>query len=178
VPEDRERAGEVDTPPKAEDGGTGNGSNRSNTLLGWIIFLVLVGGLVWLVAELAPHHVKEPKAPGFIDNIFASPIVVAAARLVVLAGAGVLLFGGLYIVGSVVVRMSRQEWLRRAGWFESQVSEAVAAGLDQADDVFNWWMEALQENEQLGERLAEADQTIQHLLEEREVLIQRLGEQS
>lgn len=158
----------------AGSNGDGNGSSPFATFFGFVVLIAIIAGVVWLIAQLAPDHVQEPKSPGFIDNIFASPIVVAAARLVLLSGSVVLLFGGLYIVASTLYRMKRQEWLRRAGWFESQVSEQVEAGLDQAEDVFNWWMEALGENERLSERLEESDQTIGRLLDEREALIQEL----
>jgi hypothetical protein len=139
---------------------------------------ILVGLLVLvigLVLGLAPDDVPTKKNPGFIDNIFDSPVVIAAARIVLLSGAVVLLFGGLYIVASVLVRMGRQEWLRRAGWFESQVGEEVEEGLEQAEWAFDRWLEALEENEQLEERLAERDEAIETLLEQRELLVEELS---
>jgi len=86
----------------------------------------------------------------------------------------VLLFAGLYIVVSVLVRMRQGQWLRRAGPFESEIDE-IEASLDQADSVYQWWLDALKENEELERRLEERDEMIQSLLEERERHMEELG---
>ena len=73
----------------------------------------------------------------------------------------------------MVVRMSRGEWLRKAGPFESQVIEAK---IEEASDFFDDWLEALQTNEDLEERLEQRDTAIHNLLIEREALIEALHE--
>lgn len=176
---------ETPADPEAEQGAgkapepKGNGDDDSATLgqifLGLGMLLAIVGAVVWLILGLAPDTVPEKADPGFIDNIFASPIVVAAARIVLLSAAIVLLFAGLYIVVSVLVRMQRGQWLRRAGPFESEIAE-IEASLDQADTVYQWWLEALNENEELEGRLEQRDTMIHDLLEERDRLIEELGE--
>lgn len=138
--------------------------------------LILLGLLVaggYGISQLAPDEVREKADPGFLDNIFANDVVIAAARLVALFAAIVALAGGVYIVGSMVVRMSRGEWLRKAGPFESQVIEAK---IEEASDFFDDWLEALQTNEDLEERLEQRDAAIHDLLTERETLIEALHE--
>jgi hypothetical protein len=144
------------------------------TLFGLLIMAGGIALLVWIVAELAPGDIHEKKDPGFLDNVFANGVVIAAARIVLISAAAVLLFGGLYIVISVLVRMRRGHWLRRAGPFESEIAEDVAKGLDQADDVIQWWSDALEENEELERKLVERDEAIESLLEERQYLIEEL----
>ena len=136
-----------------------------------VIRLALLGGLiasaVWAISALAPDDVRETKDPGYIDNIFASPIVIAAARIVLLTAAVMLLFAGLYIVASILVRMTRRQWLRRAGPFESELAGEVGSGLVAADTVVQWWLESLERNKELERRLQERDVTIRELVRER-----------
>jgi len=65
------------------------------------------------------------------------------------------------------------DWLRKAGPFESQVIEAK---IEEASDFFDDWLEALQTNEDLEERLEQRDTAIHNLLIEREALIEALHE--
>jgi len=140
---------------------------------GLLILLALVVTVGYGITKLAPDEVRQKANPGFLDNIFANEVVVAAARLVALFAAIVALAGGVYIVGSMVVRMSRGEWLRKAGPFESQVLEDK---IGQAEDFFDDWLEAIQTNEDLEARLQERDEAIQGLLIEREQLLEALHE--
>lgn len=142
----------------------------------WPGLLILLGLLLaagYGISQLAPDEVREKADPGFLDNIFANDVVIAAARLVALFAAMVALAGGVYIVGSMVVRMGRGEWLRKAGFFESQVIEAK---IEEASNFFEDWLEALQTNEDLEERLEQRDAAIHDLLTEREALIEALHE--
>jgi hypothetical protein len=162
-----------------EPAGEGSQNQPSESMLGGVALalLLLAGlavGVVWLISSLAPDDIPSRPDPDFIDTIFASPIVVAASRLVLLSASVVLLVAGLYIVVSVIVRMSRGHWLRRAGPFESEIAEEVAEGLDEADDIVESWMQTLSENERLAERLEEADEAIRALLDERDQLIEEL----
>jgi hypothetical protein len=136
----------------------------------------LIAGAVWFISTLAPDEVRQKDDPGYIDNIFASPIVIAAARIVLLSAAVMLIFAGLYIVASILVRMTRREWLRRAGPFESELAGEVERGLDEADSVVQWWMDALEQNEELERRLQERDVTLRELLEERNALREQLNQ--
>jgi hypothetical protein len=161
-------------PPTPSGSGVGSVIQAVLALLLLIALLALpIAGAVWIISALAPDAVPQKREPGFIDNIFASPIVIAAARVVLLAAADVLLFAGLYIVASVLVRMVRREWLMRAGPFESELAEA-ARSLDEADSNLDNWLEALEENEELGRRLEEANEAIVSLLDERDHLADEL----
>lgn len=57
------------------------------------------------------------------ELLFGSGVMVVVGRLVILAVAVVLLVCAVFVLVSVVVRMRRGHWLRRAGPFE--VSETV-----------------------------------------------------
>jgi len=161
---------DVESSPEAEQEAPEKPSSES-PVAGLLILLGLLVAGGYGISQLAPDEIREKSDPGFLDNIFANDVVIAAARLVALFAAIVALAGGVYIVGSMVVRMGRGEWLRKAGPFESQVIEAK---LEEATDFFDDWLEALQTNEDLEERLQERDDAIQGLLLEREALIEDL----
>jgi len=74
--------------------------------------------VVLLVKGLYPADLPESRNPDFIDNVFDNRGVLWAARLLLVSAAGVLAFGGTFIVVSIGVRMKNREWLRRAGPFE------------------------------------------------------------
>ena len=61
--------------------------------------------------------------PDFVDNIFENRGVLWVARLSLVSAAGVLAFGGIFIVLSIGMRMRNGEWLRRAGPFEISEEE-------------------------------------------------------
>jgi hypothetical protein len=87
-----------------------------------LLALAGVGGAcLWLLVELLPSDVPEKSDPGYLDVVFENGLVVLAARLVVLGAAVVLLLGAVYVAASMVVRIRRGEWLRRAGPFEAEL---------------------------------------------------------
>jgi hypothetical protein len=93
--------------------------------------------LVLLVKGLYPADLPESRSPDFVDNIFDNRGVLRAARLLLVSAAGVLAFGGIFIVVSIGIRMKNGEWLRRAGPFE--ISERPAG---QAEDEVDFWHRA------------------------------------
>jgi len=76
----------------------------------------------------------ESRDPDFIDNVFDNRAVLLAARLLLVSAAGVLAFGGLFIVVSIGNRMKNGEWLRRAGPFEISVGK-----LAEAEEEIGFW---------------------------------------
>lgn len=90
--------------------------------------------LVLLVRGLYPAELPESRNPDFVDNVFDNRGVLWAARLLLVSAAGVLAFGGIFIVVSIAIRMKNGEWLRRAGPFE--ISEGA---LGQAEDEIDFW---------------------------------------
>jgi hypothetical protein len=84
--------------------------------------------------------------------------VIFAARLVLFSASVVFFFTAFYIVVSVIQRMRRQQWSRRAGPFESELAEAEAEEeLEDVDPMFSLLEEAWTENENLLARLEERD---------------------
>lgn len=85
-----------------------------------------------LAKGLYPAELPSSPNPDFVDNIFDNRGVLWAARLLLVSAAGVLAFGGIFIVLSIGMRMKNGEWLRRAGPFE--ISEepigAAQGGVD------------------------------------------------
>lgn len=115
-----------------------------------------------LAKGLYPTELPSSPNPDFVDNIFDNRGVLWAARLLLVSAAGVLAFGGIFIVLSIGMRMKSGEWLRRAGPFE--ISERT---LGQADDQAGFWRRAAlthrQEVEVLREHLEQSDKVIASL---------------
>ena len=84
---------------------------------GWLLAVAAVA-LVLLVKGLYPADLPASQDPDFLDNVFHNRGVLWAARLLLVSAAGVLAFGGVFIVVSIGIRMKNGEWLRRAGPFE------------------------------------------------------------
>jgi hypothetical protein len=57
-----------------------------------------------------------------VTEIFAHGPMVVVARVVVLALALLILVACAYAIVSIIVRMSRHEWLQRAGGFEPELT--------------------------------------------------------
>jgi hypothetical protein len=82
-------------------------------------FIAVVCIAIGLLAKgLYPTELPGSREPDFVDNIFDNRGVLWAARLLLVSAAGVLAFGGIFIVVSIGMRMKKGEWLRRAGPFE------------------------------------------------------------
>jgi hypothetical protein len=92
---------------------------------------------VLLVKGLYPADLPESRNPDFVDNVFDNRGVLWAARLLLVSAAGVLAFGGIFIVASIGIRMKNGEWLRRAGPFE--ISEGP---LHKTEDETDFWRRA------------------------------------
>lgn len=102
--------------------------------------LIVAGiGIGLLVKGLYPVDLPESRDPDFVDNVFDNRAVLLAARLLLVSAAGVLAFGGSFIVVSIGQRIRGREWLRRAGPFE--ISEGKLAQAEA--DIDFWQREAL-----------------------------------
>lgn len=99
--------------------------------------------IVLLIKGLYPADLPETQNPDFVDNVFDNRGVLWAARLLLVSAAGVLAFGGTFIVVSIGIRMKNGEWLRRAGPFE--ISEG---SLGQASDEVEFWRRTAQASRQ------------------------------
>jgi len=101
------------------------------------LVVVCAIAVVLLVKGLYPADLPESRNPDFVDNIFDNRGVLWAARLLLVSAAGVLAFGGIFIVVSIGIRMKNGEWLRRAGPFE--ISEGP---LHETEDETDFWKRA------------------------------------
>jgi len=106
------------------------------------LLVVAAVGIGFLVKGLCPVDLPASRNPDFVDNVFDNRAVLLAARLLLVSAAGVLAFGGLFIVISIGHRMRSGEWLRRAGPFE--ISEGKLA---QAEEETDFWHRAALANE-------------------------------
>jgi hypothetical protein len=105
---------------------------------------------------------KHPD-PTVWDTIFASPLVIVAARVVILSAAIVLLFGGLYIAVSILFRMRNGQWLQRAGPFEAHLAEVGEGEVGDARALRKLYADAVEENTALRALLAKRDRQVKEL---------------
>ena len=136
-----------------------NASGRS--IWGAIALLVLAGiGAGLLVKGLYPADLPGSRNPDFVDNVFDNRAVLLAARLLLVSAAGVLAFGGVFIVVSIGNRMRNGEWLRRAGPFE--IAEEP---IGRAESEVDLWRRIIlasdEETANLKDRLRESEEIIE-----------------
>ncbi len=139
-----------------------SGNDTANSLLGFVVFIVLLAGLALLLKGLFPSDLPHAADPNFIDAIFNNKAVIWAARILLVSAAVVLAVGGVFIIASTVVRMRKGDWLKRAGPFE--VSETAVAEIE--DQIEFWRNTALtgqDEIDELRERLEASDELIEQL---------------
>lgn len=134
--------------------------------LRWIAALLLVlfvvSAIALLVIGLYPTNLPTKRDPTFVDTVFDNRGVVWMARLLLVSAAGVLAFGGVFIVVSIGIRMKNGEWLRRAGPFE--ISDTSVRKIE--DQVEFWCREALTERkeaEKVTERLRKSHELVARL---------------
>jgi hypothetical protein len=128
--------------------------------------MAVVVGIITVIALLAkglyPADLPTSADPDFVDTIFNNRCVLWAARLLLVSAAGVLAFGGSFIVLSIGMRMKNREWLRRAGPFE--ISEGR---LEQAGSESDFWRRtalALREEVlDIREQLGQSEELIENL---------------
>jgi hypothetical protein len=139
-----------------------------------VLFFIALAGLVVLVLyRIYPTGVAHKTNPGFIDLIFENPLVVFAARVLLLSVAVVLAFAGVFVVVSVVSWMKNRQWLTRAGPFEVSTEISTLRGLSEF-----WQQQALaagQESEDLTNRLQETEQLLDWYLREGEGQLDQEG---
>jgi len=109
--------------------------------MAWTFFLAAAAAVVLLVRGLYPADLPQSPTPDFVDNVFDNRGVLWAARLLLVSAAGVLAFGGIFIVLSIGIRMRNGEWLRRAGPVE--VSEEKVG---EVEGEVGYWRQAAEAN--------------------------------
>lgn len=142
----------------------GRGARRVVMSVGAVV--ACAAAIVLLVKGLYPVDLPESRNPDFVDNVFDNRGVLWAARLLLVSAAGVLAFGGLFIVVSIGIRMKNREWLRRAGPFE--ISEMTLKQVQNEADI---WLQVAQASQEetanLRKRLRRSEELIEDLREAR-----------
>ena len=151
------------------------GSRRT---LGLVSLVLLLAGMGIVTYRLYADERRQAVNPSFIDNIFASNLVIFIARVILLLGAGVLAAGMFFVVLSIWKRAEAGHYLTRFGSFETEAIEDIRGQIE------TWpasWAEQHQEAVELNNRLEESDALIAMLPDELRVAniaIERLREQA
>jgi hypothetical protein len=112
------------------------------------VLLALAIGAVFAVIGIYPHKIPESKNPTFIDDIFASRIVVLFVRVALMFAAG-------YVVISVIGLIIGRRWLSELGPFKaSEPIERLERGAEALERNLG---EALTTIDELEERLVDSD---------------------
>ena len=126
-------------------------SERAAKIIGGVVLLLLGAGVVFAIIGIYPHKIPAAKNPSFIDDIFASRIVVLCVRIALMFAAG-------YIVISVVGLIIGRRWLAELGPFKA--SEPIARLERGAEALEKDLGGALETIEGLEERLVESDEAL------------------
>ncbi len=121
--------------------------------IGVVALIALAVGVVFAVIGIYPNKIPASKNPSFVDDIFASRVVVLSVRIALMFAAG-------YVVISVVGLIIGRRWLTQVGPFRT---DAPVAELNQ---------EAEQTQEALGSALATID-TLEERLKESDRALER-----
>jgi len=165
--EDHDTAAETDAERPQEATATG-------IVLAGLFLLLLVGGVAYGVVQLAPEELPTKTDPSFVDTLFDNTVVIAAGRVVLLAMAIISLATAFYILGSIIHRIGKGEWLREAGPFKADVIERK---LEETADYFDELVKSEGDMEALEQRLAASGGIIRELLQENEELRQALSDE-
>ena len=104
---------------KASSGPSGEKASAGGSKLFASLFsFAILIGVAFLEIGLAPTDLPPDKGSNFVDTVFHNKGVILAARLLLVSAVVVLAVGGVFIVGSIAMRMRNREWLKRAGPFE------------------------------------------------------------
>jgi steroid 5-alpha reductase family enzyme len=73
----------------SENGGTSEQTSaleRAGQVFAVFILVLLAAGIVFAVVGIYPHKIPTTKNPSFVDDIFASRVVILAVRITLLFG--------------------------------------------------------------------------------------------
>jgi hypothetical protein len=143
---------------------------RAGQVVGVLLAVALLIGLavgsVLVLVGVYPERLPVKANPSFVDIVFDSRTVVAAARIALLFAAG-------YVIASVIGLIARRQWLTRAGPFEA--SQAVER-LDQETDLLRAELEDARHTiDVLEDQLLESDQALQQSQEDIAELVDLLA---
>jgi hypothetical protein len=137
--------------------------------VGLVVVLLFAGAAIAATAMIVQvyRHGEVPGSGNPLTVIFASRLMVAGARLAILAL-------GIYIVVSVLMHMRRGQWLTAAGPFA--VSSSLGKLEQQLKDRENQLRQSIEENRRL--KITAADltrevRTLERLLQQARTQLQR-----
>jgi septal ring factor EnvC (AmiA/AmiB activator) len=116
-----------------------------------LILVLLAVGIVFAVIGIYPHKLPTEKNPSFVDTIFASRVVILAARIT-------LMFVAAYIAVSIVGLIASRRWLSQLGPFKA--SETIARLDHSAEALENDLQDAANTIHDLEQRLVESDEDL------------------
>jgi hypothetical protein len=105
------------TEPTQAESETATNLERAGQVFGSVILALLAAGIVFAIIGIYPHKIPAARNPSFVDNIFASRIVILAMRIA-------LLFAAAYVAVSVVGLVANRRWIAELGPFKA--SEPLA----------------------------------------------------
>lgn len=149
-------------PDEAGDRDSGEDSVGGQKLAFFLLALLVVGTGV-LGYRLYPETHRQSANPSFVDNIFASNLVIFIARVILLLGACMLAAGMYFVVISIWKRAKAGHYLTRFGPFETQAVE------DLRGEVETWqeyWAEENRKVVELNDRIEVSDNLIAKLQDE------------
>jgi hypothetical protein len=98
----------------------GRGTRASS---GYLLSILACGLGVFLFIEVLPSHVTSPTNPSWLDDIFASRIVLALVRVGLAAAA-------VYVFVSVVALITEGRWLSELGPVKASKAKEPVGALD------------------------------------------------
>jgi hypothetical protein len=97
-------------------------------VFGLVLLGLLAAGIVFAIVGIYPHRLPTERNPNFVDEIFASRVVILAARIA-------LMFAATYVAVSVVGLIANRRWLSQLGPFKA--SDPIARLDSNAEIVQN-----------------------------------------
>jgi len=149
---------------------------RVGVAFGGLVLLILVvatfaaaiGALVamgFLAYTVLPESVPAKANPGYVDVIFENRWIIWVSRMAILAAGAAFGFFAIYVVTSIIARMTRRQWLRSGGPFHAEVAERADDALDIASDVYqDLWNHSEERNRDLEQQLEETNMVVEELL--------------
>ncbi len=138
---------------------------RAGQVFAVVILVLLAAGIVFAVIGIYPHRIPAEKNPNFVDNIFASRVVILAARIT-------LLFAAAYVAVSVVGLIANRRWISQLGPFKA--SDPIARLGHSAEALESDLQDAVETIQKLEQRLVESDESLGKARTDIEVLLDHI----
>jgi hypothetical protein len=135
-------------------------------------------GTVFLIGHSDPGDINPRVGAGYLDMLFVNRWVIWAARVVLYVIGMAIFAAALYIVMSIIVRISKGHWLRAGGGFQADTAAELRRDIDDAARLALLLDEAQHEKESLTEQLSTTTDALEEATEMRDWLLERYLEVS